>query len=187
MVPYRDAPQPAAPPGRKPPPPVAALVAREGVKATNKVSDTVALAVKTQEEVSSLVDQFNERKRRPEKPFEGDDATARDVLGMAIRRWGTSWRSLVMYSFLVDTVSHPESTEAIERNYTSFLQHLQTISVLDAYSLKPLLDGKALAKALNTPPGPWMKDALDVVMAYQLRNPDTTDTDAAIEAVKQKR
>ncbi|KAI7502971.1 poly A polymerase C-terminal region-like protein [Hortaea werneckii] len=187
MVPYRDAPQPSAPPGRKPPPPVAALVAREGVKATNKVSDTVAIAVKTQEEISNLVDHFNERKRRPGKPFEGDDATARDVLGMAIRRWGTSWRSLVTYSFLIDTVSHPESTEAIERNYTSFLQHLQTISVLDAYSLKPLLDGKALAKALNTPPGPWMKDALDVVMAYQLRNPDTTDTNAAIEAVKEKR
>lgn len=32
-----------------------------------------------------------------------------------------------------------------------------------------------------------MKDALDVVMAWQLRNPDSTDADAAIEAVRASR
>jgi tRNA nucleotidyltransferase (CCA-adding enzyme) len=51
-------------------------------------------------------------------------------------------------------------------------------------TFKPLLKGTDLAKALNTKPGPWMKDALDVVMAWQLRNPDSTDFAAAIEAVK---
>lgn len=50
--------------------------------------------------------------------------------------------------------------------------------------MKPLLDGKALAKAIGAPPGPWMKDALDVVMAWQLRNPTEQDAQAAIEAVK---
>lgn len=54
-------------------------------------------------------------------------------------------------------------------------------------TLKPLLDGKALAKAIGTPPGPWMKDALDVVMAWQLRNPDITDPQQAIEEVKIQR
>jgi len=50
--------------------------------------------------------------------------------------------------------------------------------------MKPLLDGKALAKALNTPPGPWMKDALDVVMAYQLRNPGVATAEGAVEEVR---
>lgn len=50
--------------------------------------------------------------------------------------------------------------------------------------MKPLLDGKTLAKALSTPPGPWMKDALDVVMAWQLRNPGKTDAKEAVEEVK---
>jgi tRNA nucleotidyltransferase (CCA-adding enzyme) len=54
-------------------------------------------------------------------------------------------------------------------------------------TFKPLLKGTDLAKALNTKPGPWMKEALDVVMAWQLRNPDSTDTTAAIEAVKASR
>ena len=47
-----------------------------------------------------------------------------------------------------------------------------------------MLDGKTLAKALSTTPGPWMKEALDVVMAWQLRHPEKTDAEAAIEEVR---
>lgn len=53
--------------------------------------------------------------------------------------------------------------------------------------MKPLLDGKALAKALSASPGPWMRDALDVVMAWQLRNPGKTSTEEALEEVKNTR
>ena len=49
------------------------------------------------------------------------------------------------------------------------------------------MDGKALAKALDTPPGPWMKDALDVVMAYQLRHPDKANAEDAIQEVQKHR
>lgn len=40
---------------------------------------------------------------------------------------------------------------------------------------------------MDVKPGPWMKDALDVVMAWQLRNPENTDPAQAVEAVKQTR
>lgn len=64
---------------------------------------------------------------------------------------------------------------------------MQDLKITDAYTLKPLLDGKALAKALNTPPGPWMKEALEVVMAWQLRNPDVKDPQQAIGEVEKGR
>lgn len=51
----------------------------------------------------------------------------------------------------------------------------------------PLLKGTDLAKALGIKPGPWMKDALEVVMAWQLRNPESHDADAAVEAVRASR
>ena len=75
----------------------------------------------------------------------------------------------------------------IERRYTVFLEHIRDLGLLDAYSLKPLMDGKALAKALNTAPGPWMKDALDVVMAYQLRHPEKANAEDAIAEVQVSR
>lgn len=40
---------------------------------------------------------------------------------------------------------------------------------------------------MSIKPGPWMKDALDVVMAWQLRNPNATDPAQAIEEVKKSR
>lgn len=61
------------------------------------------------------------------------------------------------------------------------------LGLLEVDTFKPLLKGTDLAKALNTKPGPWMKDALDVVMAWQLRNPDATDPAGAIEAVAASR
>ncbi|KAK4574883.1 CCA tRNA nucleotidyltransferase, mitochondrial [Recurvomyces mirabilis] len=188
LVPYRDAPQPESTvPGRKAPPMVIERVAREGIKATNKVTDVLVASVRNQEEISTLVDRLQDRKRRPDKAFTGEDASARDILGMAIRRWGTSWRSQVIYSFLVEVVENQGSVEATARKYTAFVQHLQNLNLLDVCTLKPLLDGKALAKALDTPPGPWMKEALDVVMAWQLRNPSITDPTQAIEQVRSKR
>ena len=112
LIPYRDAPQPEpSEPGKKPPPPIAAQVAREGIKATNKVCEVVSLAVRNQSEISGLVDMLNVQKRRPDKKVEGEDATARDVLGMAIRRWGASWRSQVVYSILVEIADDPDFIE----------------------------------------------------------------------------
>ena len=71
--------------------------------------------------------------------------------------------------------------------YAIFLAHLTKLKILDVDTFKPLLKGTDLAKALGTKPGPWMKDALDVVMAWQLRNPDSIDAATAIEAVKASR
>lgn len=73
------------------------------------------------------------------------------------------------------------------KSYKSFLQHLAKLNILDVDTFKSLLKGTDLAKALGTKPGPWMKEALDVVMAWQLRNPDSTDAAAAIDAVKASR
>lgn len=185
LVPYRDAPEPQSPePNRKAPPPIPANVAREGIKAPNKICDVVGAAVRNQNEISTLVDRLHEKKRRPDKKIEGEDPAARDVLGMAIRRWGASWRSQLVYALLADVANSREQVEVIERIYAAFIEHIRSLEILEVCTLKPLLDGKQLAKAIGTPPGPWMKDALDVVMAWQLRNPGVSDPAQAIEEVK---
>ena len=58
------------------------------------------------------------------------------------------------------------------------------MGLLDAPVLKPIVDGKTLAKELDTRPGPWMKAALDEVMAWQLQHPDDATAEGAIEAIR---
>lgn len=195
IVPWADAPEPQPlRPGTKAPPPVASSVAREGIKAPNKVCDVMTAAVKNLFEIRELKDRFNTQQRQPHKKHEGDDATAPDTIGMAIRRWGPTWRNQVLFVLLYEIlnlpqagqskVEAPEGEQDVLSSYSKWFEHIQTLNLAEAYALKPLLDGKTLAKALETPPGPWMKSALDVVMAWQLRNRGVTDLSEAIEEVR---
>ena len=70
------------------------------------------------------------------------------------------------------------------KEYTSFLCHIRSIDVGEACTFKPLIDGKTLSNMLDTATGPWMKYALDVVMSWQLANPNVTAVQPAIDAVK---
>lgn len=202
LVPYRDAPIPPQIPGKKPPPPIPTNIAREGFKATNKVCDLVTASIRSHQEITGFVQSLAQQTRRPNRKPQGADPLARDEVGMAIRRWGPTWRSQAMFALLVNVADGPEAAQceflvlrtvyalvadvvlAHLSDFASFLIHVRDLGLMDAYTLKPLLDGKRLAKELSTKPGPWMKDALEVVMAWQLRNPDTATIEGAIEEMK---
>ena len=70
--------------------------------------------------------------------------------------------------------------------FAKFVEYLENLQILEAYKLKPIIDGTALSKALSIKPGPWMKPALDVVMQWQLKNPDKTDAVEVIEEIRAK-
>jgi hypothetical protein len=80
------------------------LVAREGFKAPNKIGDVIAASLQNGEEIRQLVDRCYNQLRRPNSTKTGDDATSRDVLGMAIRHWGPSWRSQVLFNLTYEIV-----------------------------------------------------------------------------------
>ncbi|CAN9208447.1 unnamed protein product [Alternaria sp. RS040] len=163
------------------------LVAREGFKAPNKICDVIASSLSNSEEIRSVVAQCAKGLGRPDTINPTNDATARDTLGMAIRRWGSTWRTQVFFNLVYEIVLGRVSRDDLLRSYQSFLDRIVELKLLDVDTFRPLLKGTDLAKALGTKPGPWMKDALDVVMAWQLRNPNVTDSTAAIEAVKVSR
>lgn len=77
--------------------------------------------------------------------------------------------------------------EELLASWVAFLDHLAKLDVYDAPSLKRLLDGRQLAQALGTKPGKWTGQALDICVAWQLRNPGETDPAGAIEEVRKRR
>ncbi|KAH7395111.1 hypothetical protein DE146DRAFT_615462 [Phaeosphaeria sp. MPI-PUGE-AT-0046c] len=163
------------------------LVAREGFKAPNRVCDVVAASIGNSEKIQNLVAQCAKGLRRPDTVNPEHNPTGRDTLGMALRSWGATWRAQVFFNLMYEVVLGTISREEIMRTYAAFLSHLTKLEILNVDTFKPLLKGTDLAKALGVKPGPWMKDALDIVMAWQLRNPGSQDADAAIEAVRASR
>ena len=71
--------------------------------------------------------------------------------------------------------------------FAAFLSRLKELDLLDANLLKPVVDGEQIKKSLSAEGGPWLKSALDMVMAWQLRHPEETDPQAAIKEVVNRR
>jgi tRNA nucleotidyltransferase (CCA-adding enzyme) len=188
-------------------PPLVATISREGFKAPNRLSDIVAAAHRHREEIMELKDAVCNGKPSVQE---------RDRFGMAIRKWDSpagTWRLQVLNALLVEALETlPEwrrdgsesKLYALESSYTyptnefleqesflagwtSFLDHMAKLDVYEAPSLKAILNGRQLAQALGTKPGKWTGQALEVVLAWQFRNPGETEPAGAIKEVQKQR
>ncbi|CEJ94245.1 hypothetical protein VHEMI09787 [[Torrubiella] hemipterigena] len=190
----------ADPPGTKKKanalPPVG-VIAREGFKASNKLTDVMSACHKHRLEIVELKTAVCEN-----APY----IQERDRFGMAIRRWnhqGGSWKLQVLGAMLVEAMEKLESwpssiseekvdeeavkkRDAFIREWELFVDHLSHLEVMEAPTLRRLIDGRELAKALGVKPGKWTGQALDICVAWQLRNPKATDPAPAIEEVRAK-
>ncbi|KAF4442150.1 CCA tRNA nucleotidyltransferase mitochondrial [Fusarium acutatum] len=170
--------------------PLVAIVSREGFKAPNRLSSIVAASHRNRDEILKL-------KRAV---CNGESyIQERDRFGMAIRKWDTpagTWRLQVLNALLVEaleTLTVWRQEESAEQSnflagWKSFLDHLAKLDVYEVTTLEKLLDGGKLAKALGgIKPGKWTGPALDVCVAWQLRNPGETDPTGAIEEVQRRK
>ncbi|RBA20498.1 hypothetical protein FPRO05_08943 [Fusarium proliferatum] len=164
--------------------PLVAIVSREGFKAPNRLSNIITASHRNRVEILKL-------KRAV---CNGESyIQERDRFGMAIRKWDTptgTWRLQVLNALLVEALEtlagwrQEKSTEPSNflAGWNSFLDHLTKLDVYEVTKLEKLLDGGKLAKALGgIKPGKWTGPALDVCIAWQLRNPGETDPTGAIE------
>ncbi|CCF45274.1 poly A polymerase head domain-containing protein, partial [Colletotrichum higginsianum] len=140
--------------------PLTTLVAREGIKAPNRLCDVITAAHRHRHDIAALKQGICAK---------GPVATERDKVGMAVRKWdnqGGYWRVQVLYALLVEASEKltPDSdvdTVVFISGWKSFLDHLADLDVMDAPSLRRLVDGRMLAKELGVRPGKWMGQALD--------------------------
>ncbi|KAI1419039.1 hypothetical protein F5Y12DRAFT_319371 [Xylaria sp. FL1777] len=168
--------------------PFTTLAGREGIKAPNKLCDLVTAAHRNRADILSLKTAVVQKTAH---------INERDRFGMAIRHWdakGGYWRLQVLFSLLVEAMQRWEIKPTSSKNnddflseWQLFLDHLHGLDVLDAPSMKRIIDGTQLARALGVKPGKWMTGALEVCVAWQLRHPEATDPAGAVEEVDKRR
>ncbi|KAF4618151.1 hypothetical protein G7Y89_g14957 [Cudoniella acicularis] len=154
LTPWASIPNPTLTSGKLPPP-FATLVAREGIKTNSKTCQLVTRAFLNYRDITTLKDAIKQKELHIEE---------RDTLGMSIRRWdfyGKNWRLQALLALLVEAMNG-EGQLYLFSDWQQFIDHLEKLDIMDAPSLKPLVDGNMLARALGgIKPGIWMKPALD--------------------------
>lgn len=69
----------------------------------------------------------------------------------------------------------------------AWLSQVESLSLLDVYSLRPLVDGTRLQNALGVKGGKWTGIATEIVIEWQLLNPEETDPNKAVNEVQRRR
>lgn len=167
----------------------AGLAAREGIKAENKIYKLVDDAVSDLQDIVEKKDAVSHEAQTANLPLKRKQGACaesqREMQGLAIRKWGSNWRSSAMYALLTEVAETKTAIDsrAVLDGYSSWLSHLSSLNLLDVDQLKPIVTGDELMKALNTKGGKWVSAALNCVMRWQLRNPDRTDAAGAIAEV----
>ena len=133
----------------------------------------------------------------------GDEAQIRQNIGEALRRWGNEWRLCVVLAILLDimrtndsvkgtnptqpdrfvNLANPIYAPKVFTDYDKLLSYIRDKNLLDVVFLKPLINGRDLTNALDVKQGPWVTQALEMVIGWQLRNPNRTDTEGPTEEV----
>ena len=89
----------------RPPFPIAAVVAREGLKLDNKSLSIVKNSVLHFDDIiASKLATSNGIQASAIPMKRKRSVLTRDRLGMSIRRWGTNWRSSVVFALLVQSM-----------------------------------------------------------------------------------
>lgn len=171
--------------GSKPPPIFGTRVAQEGIKATSKICCLVNGAFKNYAQITYLKNAVVHGQTFIHE---------RDTVGMSIRKWdadGGNWRIQSLFALLVEvmdragTRSIPVATILCE--WQELIDHLEQMDIMDAPAEKPLVNGTMLMRELNAKGGPWTKAALDICMAWQLRNPNATGPEVQKDAIEEVR
>jgi len=100
---------------------------------------------------------------------------------MFVRRLGADWKIQYLCAMLLETVwvweegnpSPSPKAEKIIQKYSKFLHRVENLGLLQAYTFKPILNGKEMMVVLDQKgAGPWMMGALNALMEWQLDNPE---------------
>lgn len=73
------------------------------------------------------------------------------------------------------------------REYGEFLAYIEQENLTDVDTLRPLANGKEVAAALEAKPGPWMSNAMEMAIQFQLLHPECTEKEEVLEELRRRR
>lgn len=168
------------------------VVLKEGLRFGKQDYDTATnIIVRTFED--STLGQF----------FTDASSVKRSDFGLYIRQFESHFNLTVVYNAFNDYLNevqvadrgNPQPTQeavisdipaltAVVRRYEHLLAAIVEQGLTEVATMKPIIDGKVISRALDRKPGPWMRDITHEVLRWQLENPQGTQ-DECIAVIRE--
>lgn len=153
--------------------------AANAIRCTSKISQLLENSLKNLDSIDSLVSLIAAESNH----------TRRSVVGMAVRSWGETWTTQVLFALLSQAVSigyeelvKSETTEleaerskreALLRKYTLFADFVVERELLDAATRRPLLNGNEIQTLFGLQNGGrYLKGVLESLVEWQFDHVD---------------
>ncbi|EAA61363.1 hypothetical protein AN7312.2 [Aspergillus nidulans FGSC A4] len=156
-------------------PPRMAETARDSLRADNR---TVNILKQTGTHWRNIIDV---KTALVEGRMEGTAAEVRQQLGLHIRSWSTDWRFCVLLSLLQEIMQGGNFVKVVQ-SYDQFLSYIVEQDLQDVCDLKHIVKGDEIMEAFETrKKGPWVSNALKLVIEWQLLHPGVEDKEGALK------
>ncbi|PYI33991.1 ATP :tRNA-specific tRNA nucleotidyltransferase [Aspergillus indologenus CBS 114.80] len=174
MAPWSKVPSRPAKGKGRPPPPRAAEVAKESLRADNKVISVVGDAAASWQLIIQAKNSILEG------TVSGTAMEVRRHVGLHIRSWKKDWRLCIVQAILQEVMSGRKYDLVVEE-YARFIAYIREQNLQDVYDLKPLVNGDQVMKTMGGKKGPWLAKALQMVVEWQLVHPESTDQEEVLK------
>ncbi|GAD93586.1 poly(A) polymerase [Paecilomyces variotii No. 5] len=164
----------------KRPPPRVTEVARDSLRADNRSASILTDAANSAAQITGIKGSLLAGS------IPGTDAEVRQQIGLKIREWRKDWRLCVVMSILLEIMKGRPFDEVI-REYDEFLSYISSKDLLGVCELKPIVNGGEILAGLDAEKGPWMSQAVDMVIKWQLLHPEISEKEKALEMLQERK
>lgn len=177
----------------------AAEVARDSLRSDNKTINLLNDAV------GSFRNIIDVKSSLLENNIGGTSAEIRQKIGLHIRSWKKDWRLCVLLAMFYEIMNGRDSLQgkscsfaslgqaantpllAVIQTYDAFLSYITKNGLEGACEMRTIVSGGEIIRALGAKPGPWMGEAMDQVIKWQLLHPEITEKKKALQEVIEKK
>lgn len=151
------------------------MIIREGIKWSTHDGDVVTAAINNVDAIEEAVNAVN-----------SGSSPSRADLAQLVRKCGEHWSANVLFAAQKSIVSGADM-ESTLKQHSALVDAIVDQKVDDAWSIKPLVNGKEIMATLQAKPGKWLATLLNDVVVWQFTNPEGTKKQCLDYVVERKK
>lgn len=177
--------------------PLAKLRSSRLQAAVQEANDAVRLPVKIKRLLEAALKNFDAITSLVDSNAAEQSAPPRSEVGTAIRLWGATWPSQILYNLLarsngfdsiaVATASEEAETDSLTARFSRFIEHIWDQNLQNAHIQAPFLNGNEIKQLFSlSSDGRYIKTAIEALIAWQFDHPQASKDDAKTWLLSQK-